>query len=208
MAETLALLLVLCRQTEKEKEQWENELAAQSATAKSTKSRTPKATALKRGTPKATTLKHAFRKLWNTYQPLLKLYLKAEEDRKKVGHYTPSLCYQATGTYAQDHFQWGQWPKYESGCPACLHPSTMRLQSQEEIDAADAHQRVENMENNIIGTQGVATTTGCYCYDQNCHGDENGIGCWKCTELAFSGVAPSTSDETVPGFLCQFGCDV
>jgi hypothetical protein len=69
VAETLALLLVLHSQTEKEKEQWENELAAQSALAKSTKSRTPKATALKRGTPKATALKCASWKLWNTYQP-------------------------------------------------------------------------------------------------------------------------------------------
>ncbi len=208
MAKTLALLLVLFRQTEKEKEQWENELAAQFALAKSTKSRTPKATALKHGTPKATALKRAFRKLWNTYQPSLKLYLKAEEDRKKVVHRTPSLSYQATGAHTQDHFQWGQWPKYESGCPVCLHPSTMRLQSQEEIDTADARQCAENMENNVIGTKGVATKTGCYCYDQNCHGDENGIGCWKCTKLAFSGVAPSMLDETVLGFLCRIGRDV
>ena len=135
--------------------------------AKSSKSRTLKATALK----------HPFRKLWNTYQPLLKLYLKAEEDRKKVVHRASSLCYQATGARAQDHFQWGQWPKYESGCPVCLHPSTMRLQSQEEIDAADARLSVQNMENDVIGTKGVATKTGCYCYDQNCHVDENGIGC-------------------------------
>jgi hypothetical protein len=34
------------------------------------------------------------------------------------------------------------------------------------------------------------------------------MGCWKCTELAFSGVAPSTFDEAVLGFLCRFGCDV
>jgi hypothetical protein len=50
----------------------------------------------------------------------------------------------------------------------------MRLQSQEEIDAAD----------------------------------ENGIGCWKCTVLAFSGIALLASDEAAPGFLCRFGCDV
>jgi hypothetical protein len=114
----VVLLLVLQRQTEKEKELRENELAAQSASAKSTKSRTPKATALK----------HAFWKFRNTYQLLLKLCLKAEEDRKKVVHRTPSLCHQATGASAQDHFQWGQWPKYESGCPVCLHPSTMQHQ--------------------------------------------------------------------------------
>jgi hypothetical protein len=95
VTKTLALLLVLWRQTEKEKELHENEQAVQSALAKSAKSRTPKATALK----------HVFWKLWNTYQPLPKLYLKAEEDRKKVIHCTPSLCYQLTG--AQDNVPMG-----------------------------------------------------------------------------------------------------
>jgi hypothetical protein len=84
----------------------------------------------------------------------------------------------------------------------------MQLQLQEEIDAADACQCAENMENDIIGTKGVASKTGCYCYDQNCHRDGNGIGCWECTKLAFSGIAPSTLDEAVPGFLCRFGCDI
>ncbi len=62
------------------------------------------------------------------------------------------------------------------------------------------------MENDVIGTKSIASKTGCYCYDQNRHGDKNGIECWKCTKLAFSGIA--SLDEAVPGFLCPFGCDV
>jgi hypothetical protein len=115
--EKLALLLVLWSKTEKEKELCENEQAAQSALAKSAKSRTPK----------ATTLKRAFWKFWNTHQLLLKLYLKLEKDRKNVVHCTSSLCYQLTGARAQDHVPWSKWPKYESCCPVCLHPSTIQL---------------------------------------------------------------------------------
>ena len=53
-----------------------------------------------------------------------------------------------------------------------------------------------------------ATTTkvGCYCYVQNCHGDEDGIGCWNCVDLAMKkGDFPT--DDVEPG-VCRFDCDI
>ena len=67
----------------------------------------------------------------------------------------------------------------------CVHASTMPLQSREDVNAANSLLR-EKAEAN--GGDGIfeATTTkvGCYCYVQNCHGDEDGIGCWNCVDLS------------------------
>jgi hypothetical protein len=78
VVEHLAILLVLRRQVEKEKE-------ARVEVERSTRS------ALK-GAPKATPLKRAFQKLWAFYEPSLKLYTQAERDTENVVHRTPSLC--------------------------------------------------------------------------------------------------------------------
>ncbi len=46
---------------------------------------------------------------------------------------------------------------------------------------------------------------GCYCYSQNCFGDESGIGCWWCVELACEKGNPITDVE--PG-VCRFSCSI
>jgi hypothetical protein len=83
VAEHLALLLVLRRQVEKEKEAG---VEADQSTCSASK-----------GVPKATPLKRAFRKLWALYKPPLKLYLQAKRDEENLVHCTPSLSLQLTG---------------------------------------------------------------------------------------------------------------
>jgi hypothetical protein len=72
--ECLALLLVLQRKVEKEKEKEEAyELATWSTL----------------GVPKNNFLKRAFRKLWEIYENPLKLHLDAERNAANVVHRTP-----------------------------------------------------------------------------------------------------------------------
>jgi len=127
VAEHLAILLVLRRQIEKEKEaQVEVECSTHSAS---------------KGVPKATPLKHAFQKLWAFYEPSLKLYTQAERDAENVVHRTPSLSLQLTGARDQDHAPWGKWTKYESNCPVCTHASTIPMQRREDVSAAGSRLR-------------------------------------------------------------------
>ena len=174
VAEHLAILLVLRRQVKKEKK-------AQVEVDRSTRSAST-------GVPKATPLKRAFRKLWARYEPSLKLYMQAVKDEENVVHRTPSLSLQLTGAREQDHVPWGKWRKYESNCPVCIHASTMPLQSREDVNAANARLREAAEANGGNGKfEAAATKVGCYCWVQNCFGDRDGIGCWKCVDLAMQG---------------------
>ena len=93
-------------------------------------------------------------------------------------HRTPSLSPQLTGVRNQDHVPWGKWENYESNCPVCVHALTMPMQSRENVNAADAWLREEAKANDGDGKfEATATKVGCYCYGQNCFGDEYGIGC-------------------------------
>jgi hypothetical protein len=47
---------------------------------------------------------------------------------------------------------------------------------------------------------------GCYCWGQNCFGDRDGIGCWKCNDLAME-EGELSADAVEPG-VCRFDCDV
>ena len=76
VAEHLALLLVLRRQVEKEKE-------ARLEVVRSTWSDSG-------GAPKATPLKSALQNLWAVYETSLKLYTQAERDEENMVHHTPS----------------------------------------------------------------------------------------------------------------------
>ena len=51
----------------------------------------------------------------------------------------------------------------------------------------------------------VEMKVGCYCYSKNCFGDEAGIGCWWCVELAMEKGDPV--EEVEPG-VCHFGCAI
>ena len=195
VAEHLAVLLVLRRQVETEKE----------ARAKAERSTARSAS---KGVPKATPLKRAFRKLWIKYEPSLKLYIQAERDAVNVVHRTPSLSLQLAGARDQDHVPWGRWTKYESNCPVCTHASTMPMQSREDVHAADARLREAAEANGGDGKfEATETKVGCYCWGQNCFGDRDGIGCWKCVDLAMEEKGELSADVVEPG-VCRFNCNV
>jgi hypothetical protein len=196
VAEHLAFLLVLRKQVEKEKEVQE---ASDQTTCSSLSSK---------GVPKANNLKRAFRKLWEAYDKPLKLCVQAEREAENIVHRTPSLSLQLTGPRQQDHNPWAKFSKSESNCPVpeCGHASTMPLQSRESINSGDDHLR-RAAEANIGDSvfQPVEMKVGCYCYSQNCFGDEAGIGCWWCVELAMEKGDPV--EEVEPG-VCRFGCAI
>ena len=193
VAEHLAFLMVLRRQVEKKKEaRAELECSTRSAS---------------KGVPKATPLKRAFRKLWVFYEPSLKLYTHAERDAENVVHCTPSLSLQLTGARDQDHVPWGKWMRYESNCPVCTHASTMPMQNREGVHAADSRLREAAEANGGDGKfEATETKVGCYCWGQNCFGDRDGIGCWKCINLAM-GEGELSADAVEPG-VCRLDCDV
>jgi hypothetical protein len=126
VANKLALLLVLWRQVHKENEENETNQAGTCAQ-KSV-----------RGTPKATGLKRAFIKLWGAYEKSLKNYVENEKKKANVVHLTPSLSFQLNGKCAQDLVPWMSWAKCQNKCPACIHVSTMLLQSPEVSNVEDA----------------------------------------------------------------------
>jgi hypothetical protein len=193
VAEHLALLLVLQRQVKKEKEaRVEVEQSTWSAS---------------KGAPKATLLKRAFRKLWALYAMPLKLYTQAERDAENIVHRTPSLSLQSTGARDQDHVPWGKWTKYELNCPVCTHASTMPMQSHEGVNAADARLCKAAKANGSNGKFEVTEMkVGCYCWGQNCFGDRDGIGCWKCVNLAMK--EGELSADAVETGVCCFDCNV
>jgi len=199
VAENLALLLVIHREVEKDKEtrraEVTNRAAMRSGSAPGT------------GVPKATKVMRAIRKLWAAYEPSLKLQVQVQKDVENVVHRTPSLSLQLNGTREQDHVPWGKWAKCESNCPVCKHASTMPMQSCEAINNADALLRVGAETNGGDGKfEAMANKVGCYCFGQNCYGNDDGIGCWWCVVLARrKDDLPSV--EVEPG-VCQFNCHI
>ena len=115
------------------------------------------------------------------YEEPLKLYVQAERIEANKVHRTPSLSLQLTGSRAQDLVPWARFTKCQSNCPVpeCGHASTMPLQSREEIIAGDEHLQTAAEADDGDGVfQPMETKVGCYCFGQNCYGDEDGIGCW------------------------------
>jgi hypothetical protein len=101
VAENLALLLVIRREVEKDKETRRAEVANRAATRSGSAPGT--------GVPKATNFMREIRKLWAAYEPSLKLHVQAQKDAENVVHCTPSLSLQLNGTRDQDHVPWGKW---------------------------------------------------------------------------------------------------
>ena len=166
VANKLALLLVLRRQVQKKNE--ENKTNQAVTRAQKSVHRTLKATDLKR----------AFIKLWGAYEKSLKNYVEAEKKISNILHSTPSLSYQINGKCAQDLVPWMSWTKCQSNCPACTHVLTMPLQSRAISNAEDARRRaVTEADGGDGGFEPAYTKIGCYCYEQNCFGNEDDIGC-------------------------------
>jgi len=197
VAENLALLLVIRWEVEKDKEMYRAEVTNQAATRSGSAPGT--------GVPKATNFMRAICKLWAAYKPSLKLHVQAQKDAENMVHHTPSLSLQLNGTHDQDHVPWGKWDKCKSNCLVCKHASTMPMQSCEAINAADALLRVGAETNGGNGKfEATANKVGCYCFGQNCYGDDDGIGCWWCVVLARrKDDLPSIEVELG---VCQFDC--
>ena len=101
VAENLALLLVICREVEKDNETRRAEVTNRAATRSGSAPET--------GVPKATDFMRAIHMLWAAYEPSLKLHVQAQKDAENVVHRTPSLSLQLNGTRDQDHVPWGKW---------------------------------------------------------------------------------------------------
>jgi hypothetical protein len=83
----------------------------------------------------------------------------------------------------------------------------MPMQSCEAINNADALLRMGAETNGGDGKfESTANKVGCYCFGQNCYGNDDGIGCWWCVVLARrKDNLPSV--EVEPG-VCQFDCHI
>jgi hypothetical protein len=82
----------------------------------------------------------------------------------------------------------------------------MPLQSRGSINSGDDRLRRPAEANGGDGVfEPVEMKVGCYCYSQNCFGDEAGIGCWWCVELAMEKGDPV---EEVEHGVCRFGCTI
>ena len=75
------------------------------------------------------------------------------------------------------------------------------------MNAADSRLRKVAEANGGDGKfDATETKVGCYCWGQNCFGDRDGIGCWKCVNLAKE-EGELSADAAEPG-VCRFDCDI
>ena len=147
-------------------------------------------------------LKRAFQRFKNVLTPCIKLYEEEQTRVLQIHHRTLSLDYQRSGTWLQDAVPFDVEKLDPDDYPACGVRCTMPVESLAEVNAANERERTS-----AGGEKFVAKSAkrGCYGFDQNCFGDANGAGCWKCVELAKEG-APISS-EAKPG-ECRFGCGI
>jgi hypothetical protein len=139
------------------------------------------------------------------YSPCLAKYVLDRKKKECVRHRTPTLDRQeGEGARAQDLVPWGMYLRILSGCPVCKHDSTQNLQSSAVISSESEVLRAAASANDGNGKfDPPSNKSGCYCFCQNCFGDENGIGCWYCVELAME------RGPGVPGLrVCQFDCPI
>jgi hypothetical protein len=201
VAKQLALLLMLRQQVKKAKEMACCDAAQQRTFCSESASGG--------GVPKNNSLKQAFNKLWNAYKNPLRNYVVAKKKKDNAIYRTPSLSLQLNRQRDQDQVAWGSWTKCPTACLVCMHALTMPMQSPAEVNAANAWLRAAAEANCGDGKfKGAVDKSGCYCFCQNCFGDENGIGCWHCFELASTTKSDDApSGEMEPG-ICWFDCDV
>ena len=95
--------------------------------------------------------------------------------------------------------------------PSVLAPSTHHWQWTTHLvlfkSVGDAWLREDAKANNSdVKYEGMATKVGCYCYGQNCFGNEYDIGCWYCVDLAMkNGELPA---KEVDNGVCCFDCNI
>ncbi len=83
----------------------------------------------------------------------------------------------------------------------------MPLQSQDSIISGDeCLRRAAEADEGDCRFERLETKVGCYCFNQNCFGDESRIGCWWCVELVTE-KGGDVPDEIEPG-VCHFNCRI
>jgi hypothetical protein len=79
----------------------------------------------------------------------------------------------------------------------------MLMQLRKAINAADALLREEAEANSGDGKfEAAVNKVGCYCFGQNCYGNDDGIGCWWCVEMV------RRKDNLPAVEVCQFDCPI
>ena len=150
-----------------------------------------------------TSLRRAFAKLKEVYTPCWELF--REEERRELNkvHRTPSLNRQLTGPRLQDNVVFDPLRRDKNNCPVCLCGSTMVVESDAAVNAANAAGRRAASANGGDG-RFVARSAkhGCFCFANDCHGAPDGKGCWRCEELTAGGAVPG-GDGTMCGFDCK-----
>ncbi len=81
------------------------------------------------------------------------------------------------------------------------------MQNREGVHVADSWLREAAEANGGDGKfEATETKVRCYCWGKNCFGDRDGIGCWKCVDLAMEEEGELSADVVGPG-VCRFDCE-
>ena len=159
------------------------------------------------GTAPMNELKRAFAELKRVFNPCHSLYLEEVQRLANMKHRTPSLSCQNNGKRVQDLYPFRPSKKDSAACPipGCGHKSTMACGSHADANKTNATNRERAFEDGGDGKfNGVSTTHGCYCFAQEYHGNDFGVGCWYCVALVEkNGRAPGTGAK-----VCQFDCNI
>lgn len=151
-----------------------------------------------------TPLQRAFTQLYDVFAPCYSSYLANEENEKNKKHRTPTLQLHTNDARPHEHFQWNVNKRIQCPCPICAHVSTLLFQP---AAAAGGGSIADLMGADRIAAANAMSTsanTGCFCFRINCHGKQDGSGCYLC-EAKAKEMAPPIS--TKPG-LCMWGCAV
>ena len=149
-----------------------------------------------------TPLQRAFTYLYDAFLPCHKLYLANEENEMNKKIRTPSLQLHTNDARPHEHFQWNASKRVKVPCPICLHVTTNLFQpAGSGSDIADPMGADRIAAANAMSS---SANTGCFCFRINCHGNQDGSGCYLCEEKANNKVPPISNK---PG-ICRWGCDV
>lgn len=112
---------------------------------------------------------------------------------------------QLTGAKCQQNFNFKLSECNKEACPCCLHcNTTIAVQNQCDVAASNkvARNALLKSGKTIIADKAYH---GCYCYQFNCYGKPNGVGCHACVEKANKGVP--FAGGTLPG-MCPWNCEL
>lgn len=149
-----------------------------------------------------TPLQRAFTQLYDAFSPFYTSYLANEENEKNKKHRTPSLQLHTNDARPHEHFQWNASMRIKCPCPVCLHVSTVQFHP---TGGGGSDADPMGAERIAAANAMSSANTGCFCFRINCHGKQDGSGCYLCEEKAKMKEQPPVS--TKPG-VCVWGCPV